>query len=112
MVYFQRLSKREPETPHSHIDVPEQIRALRKARGWTQKELARRSGYSVRTISRMEKPGYDFALVVFVRIAQAFDVAPLVRFVSPPDMMPIDPAPLSYEDEASDFSHQTTPARD
>ncbi|MGH9160593.1 MAG: helix-turn-helix domain-containing protein [Vicinamibacteraceae bacterium] len=31
------------------------FRRLRKARGWTQAELARRSGMSVRTISRIER---------------------------------------------------------
>ena len=35
------------------------LAALRKAQGWTQAELARRSGLNRRTIGRLEQPGSD-----------------------------------------------------
>lgn len=37
--------------------LAERLRAARRARGWTQAELARRSGVSVPTIARMERSG-------------------------------------------------------
>ncbi len=41
------------------IEVPFQIRALRKARGWTQAQLAERCGIPQARISHIEQPGRD-----------------------------------------------------
>jgi transcriptional regulator with XRE-family HTH domain len=51
------------------------IRAVRVRRGWTQQELARRSGVSRSTISRVERghPG-TFSLDTIRRVAAALDV--------------------------------------
>ena len=63
------------------IDLPFQIRALRKRRGWTQPELAARTGMKQSRISNMEKPGVThFSLETLRRLAAAFDVALVVRF--------------------------------
>ena len=69
-----------------HIDtgIPFQIRALREQKGreWTQKELGMRTGMAQETISRLEDPNYGkLTLKTLKRIASAFDVALMVRFV-------------------------------
>jgi transcriptional regulator with XRE-family HTH domain len=63
------------------IDLPFQIRALRKQRGWTQPELAAKAGMKQPRISNVEKPGVThFSLETLRRLAEAFDVALVVRF--------------------------------
>src|SRR6266481_4333161 len=63
------------------IDLPLQLRALRKQRGWKQPELAERANMKQPRISAMEKPGaVSFTLETLRRMAEAFDVALIVRF--------------------------------
>lgn len=65
------------------IDIPSQIRALRKQRGWTQAELAERTGMKQSRIALIERPGISrFKLETLERIAKAFDIGLQVRFVS------------------------------
>ena len=65
------------------IEVPFQIRALRKARGWTQDQLAERCGIPQARISHIEQPGRDpLSLRTLYRLSAAFDVGLLVQFVS------------------------------
>lgn len=65
------------------IEIPFQIRALRKARGWTQTQLAERCGIPQARISHIEQPGRDpLSLRTLYRLASAFDVGLLVQFVS------------------------------
>ncbi len=65
------------------IEVPFQIRALRTSRGWTQAQLAERTGIPQARISHVEQPGRDpLSLRTLYRIASAFDVGLLVQFVS------------------------------
>lgn len=67
-----------------HIDtgIPFQIRAIRKKRGWTQKQLAYQAGMLQERISVAENPNYArFNLKTLKKIASAFDVALIVRFV-------------------------------
>ena len=69
------------EAQHS-IEVPFQIRAIRKARGWTQTQLAERSGIPQARISHIEQPGREpLSLRTLYRLAAAFDVGLLVQFV-------------------------------
>ena len=64
------------------IEVPFQIRALRKARGWTQAQLAERCGIPQARISHIEQPGRDpLSLRTLYRLSSAFDVGLLVQFV-------------------------------
>lgn len=64
------------------IEVPFQIRALRKARGWTQKQLAERCGIPQARISHIEQPGRNpLSLRTLYRLSSAFDVGLLVQFV-------------------------------
>ena len=59
-----------------------QISLMREDRGWTQDELARRSGKAQESISQLENPNYGkFTLSTLKKLARAFDVALLVRFV-------------------------------
>jgi transcriptional regulator with XRE-family HTH domain len=63
------------------IDLPFQIRALRKQQDLTQPQLADLTGMKQSRISRMEKPGgASFTLETLRRLAKAFDVALIVRF--------------------------------
>lgn len=63
------------------IDLPLQLRALRKQRGWTQPQLAERTGMKQSRFPVMEKPGgANFTLETLRRLAEAFDVALIVRF--------------------------------
>jgi transcriptional regulator with XRE-family HTH domain len=63
------------------VDLPLQIRSLRKHRGWTQPNLAEATGMKQPRISAMEKPGgARFNLETLSRLAEAFDVALIVRF--------------------------------
>ena len=65
------------------IEIPFQIRALRKARDWTQAQLAERCGIPQARISHIEQPGRDpLSLRTLYRLASAFDVGLLVQFVS------------------------------
>ncbi len=65
------------------IEIPFQIRALRKARDWTQAQLAERCGIPQARISHIEQPGRDpLSLRTLYRLAAAFDVGLLVQFVS------------------------------
>ena len=67
---------------HIENDLPAQIRALARQRGWTQQELARRSGMKQSTISALMKPGGDTRnLRTLMRLARAFDCGLLVVFV-------------------------------
>lgn len=63
------------------IDLPLQIRALRKQRNWTQPQLAAITAMKQPRISNMEKPGKThFSLETLRRLAEAFDVALAIRF--------------------------------
>ena len=67
-----------------HIDtgIPFQIRALRKQWKLTQKELSDITGMAQERISVAENPNYSrFNIKTLKRIASAFEVALIVRFV-------------------------------
>ena len=64
-----------------NIGIPFQIRALMKARGWTQEKLAEQTGMLQPRISALLKPGKVRPNIETLRrIAEAFDCALLVRF--------------------------------
>lgn len=83
---WQELSDKEYRDGYTEaqlsIEVPFQIRALRKARGWTQAQLAERCGISQAQISHIEQPGRDpLSLRTLYRLSSVFDVGLLVQFV-------------------------------
>lgn len=58
-----------------------QLRLLREDRGWTQEELARRTGKSQEMISRWEDPDYgSYSISTLKAFADAFDVSLIVKF--------------------------------
>ena len=64
------------------INVPFQIRALMKSRGWTQERLAERSGMLQPRISAIMTAGKTRPNIKTLRrIAEAFDCGLVVRFV-------------------------------
>jgi HTH-type transcriptional regulator/antitoxin HipB len=64
------------------IGLPFQIRALREQRGWKQSQLAEKTGMMQPRISAMEAPGgAKFTLETLRRLASAFDVGLMVKFV-------------------------------
>lgn len=64
-----------------NIGIPFQIRALMKARGWTQEKLGEQTGMLQPRISALLKPGEVRPNIETLRrIAEAFDCALLVRF--------------------------------
>jgi transcriptional regulator with XRE-family HTH domain len=92
----QRLSKELQDKEYrdafviEHIDtgIPFQIRALREQRGLRQKDLEDCSGIAQETISRLEDPNYGkLTLTTLKRLASAFDVGLLVRFVPFSDLV-------------------------
>lgn len=59
-----------------------QLRAMRKARGWTQAELAGRLGTARSVVSRLEQANdYVPSLTTLLRIGEVFDVALIASFV-------------------------------
>src|SRR5258708_9408160 len=62
--------------------IPLQLKAMRAARGWTQKQLAAVAKMPQGRISILENPDYEGAMNVHTleRLASAFDVALVVRF--------------------------------
>src|SRR5262249_12867648 len=63
------------------VDLPLQLKALRKQRGWSQPEMERRTGMKQSRFPLMERPGgAHFTLDTLRRLAEAFDVALIVRF--------------------------------
>lgn len=60
-----------------------QIRANRKARGWSQDELASKLETFQSAVSRLEDPEYGkHSIETLIAVANAFDCALSVRFVS------------------------------
>jgi transcriptional regulator with XRE-family HTH domain len=52
------------------------VRAARQARGWTQEELAERSGMAAVQISRVERGVREVRLTTLLRIARALQTTP------------------------------------
>ena len=74
-----------------HIDagIPFQIKAIREQRGWTQKQLGENVHEVMKqeAISRLEDPNYaSLTLSTLKKLASAFDVGLMVRFVPISDL--------------------------
>ncbi len=73
---------------HIDIGIPFQIRALREQRCWAQKELAGRAGVAQAWVAKIESPNYSgFSLKTLKKLASAFDVGLIVRFVPISDLV-------------------------
>lgn len=81
---IRRGRKDRARLVESNLDngVAFQIRSTRENRAWTQGELARAAGMSQNNFSRLEQPDYGkYTISSLKRIAEALDVALVVRFV-------------------------------
>lgn len=59
-----------------------QIHVMRRARGWSQKELAQKAGISQARIAVLEQWCGNASIKTLLRIANVFDVALMIRFVA------------------------------
>jgi transcriptional regulator with XRE-family HTH domain len=83
---FEYLSN--PDVRHLYLDssirqlLAMQLRSMREDRGWSQPELGEKAGGMKQSaIVRLEDPRYGkMTLSTLKRLAQAFDVAVIVRF--------------------------------
>lgn len=94
-----------------------QIRHLREGRGWTQDELAQRTGTGKQqeTISQWENPNYGkYSLATLIELAAAFDVAPIVKFAPFGELIDwtanLNPARLAPPSFDAEFGSTTTMA--
>jgi transcriptional regulator with XRE-family HTH domain len=80
---FGKRSYRESfVSSHLSGNIAAQIALMRGSRGWSQEDLAERADMKQSRISLMENPSYEgFNLKTLRRLAAAFDVALIVRFV-------------------------------
>lgn len=93
--------------------VAAQIASTRVARGWTQKELAKRANMSQVRISVLEDPSYEnFSIKTLKRIAEAFDTALILRFAPFSEMLDwlttLRPAQLAvpkFDDDSLKINH-------
>jgi transcriptional regulator with XRE-family HTH domain len=96
--------------------IPFQIRALRDKKGWTQGELGAQLGMTQTNISRLESPGYGrLNITTLQRIAAAFDVGLIVRFVPFSELVgwvdklsPESVAPKSFDEEIETMEQRAT----
>ena len=82
--------RREFANEHVGVGLAFQIHLMREKRVWTQEQLGERmEGKSQAVISQLENPDYGrYSLTTLKKLAEAFDVALLVRFVPFTDLMP------------------------
>ena len=84
-LYLQLQNKKYRQAfVESHINngIPFQIRTMRNNRNLKQEDLGRLAGMKQETICRLENPNYcRFTLKTLKKIADAIDVALIVRFV-------------------------------
>jgi len=64
--------------PHAVLSTGEVIRMLRELKGWTQAELARRSGISVTNISLLENEKIEIGKRRAEQLARAFNIHPAI----------------------------------
>ena len=92
-----------------------QIRMLREKYGWTQEQLANKTGKKQETISQWENPSYgSYTLNSLRSLAAAFDVGLRVTFVPFSELVnwnanltPERLAPKSFNEEDSSVIQQT-----
>lgn len=67
-----------PASPHARVTTGEVIQILRQKKGWTQEELARRSGLHANNISLLENDRVDIGKRRAEQLAKAFGVHPAI----------------------------------
>lgn len=74
------MSKKDfiPARKHATITTGEVIRMLRELKGWTQEELALKSGINAKNISLLENNKVDIGKKRAEQLAHAFNVHPAI----------------------------------
>jgi transcriptional regulator with XRE-family HTH domain len=67
-----------PAKAHDKLTTGEVIRMLRELKGWTQAELARRSGISATNISLLENEKVEIGKKRVEQLAKAFNIHPAI----------------------------------
>ena len=67
-----------PAKAHAHLNTGEVIRMLRELKGWTQEDLADRSGIGAANISLLENSKVDIGKKRVEQLAKAFNVHPAI----------------------------------
>ncbi len=67
-----------PAKPHAKVTTGEVIRMLRELKGWTQAELAKRSGISATNISLLENDKVEIGKKRAEQMAKAFAIHPAI----------------------------------
>ena len=67
-----------PAQPHASLTTGEVIKLLRELKGWTQKELAKRSGISATNISLLENERVEIGKKRAEQLAKAFKLHPAI----------------------------------
>lgn len=67
-----------PAKSHSVLTTGETIRMLRELKGWTQADLARRSGISATNISLLENEKIEIGKRRAEQLAKSFDIHPAI----------------------------------
>lgn len=97
------------------IGLAMQIRRLREERGWTQAELASKTGKKQSVISQLEDHDYgSYTLKTLKTLAKSYDVGLSVRFVAfsdlvqmTTDMTNVQISPPSFSDDELKFTPRT-----
>ncbi len=74
----ERKSAYSAARSHAVLTTGETIRMLRELKGWTQAELARRSGISVTNISLLENEKIEIGKRRAEQLAKSFDIHPAI----------------------------------
>ena len=64
--------------PHAKLSVGEVLRMLRELKGWTQRDLAKRSGISETNLSLLENDRVEIGKKRAEQLAKAFAVHPAI----------------------------------
>lgn len=67
-----------PAKSHAKLTTGEVIKMLRELKGWTQAELAKRSGINATNISLLENDRVEIGKRRVQQLAKAFDVHPAI----------------------------------
>ncbi len=67
-----------PAKAHAALTTDEVIKMLRELKGWTQAELAKRSGISASNLSLLENDRVEIGKRRVEQLAKAFDVHPAI----------------------------------
>ena len=75
-----KINKKDfiPSEQHAHVTTGEVIRILREKKGWTQENLAKKSGISASNISMLENDRLEIGKKRAEQLANAFKVHPAI----------------------------------